>query len=77
VLATVGTGGFMTWRRWKEEYTIVDFEGRCPRCDAALHVKPGTRLRFPHSLSCESCGHEPVLDVDPGTLDAGASSSSA
>lgn len=68
VVAVLAAAGTLAWRRWREEYTIVGFEARCPRCDAELQMSSGTRLRSPHPLTCDSCRHEPVLQVDRTTL---------
>lgn len=70
VLIALAAGGLLAWRRWKEDYTVVDFRACCPRCDADLHVPSGTPLRFPHPLTCDACRHEPVLKVDPDELES-------
>lgn len=64
-------GGFiLTRRRWKEEFTVEAFRGRCPRCGAELELPAGSRLRFPHPLHCDECRHEPVLELEPERLRA-------
>lgn len=67
-VAALGTGFYLARRGWKEEFTVAAFEGSCPRCDAELDLPSGSRLRFPHSLHCAGCRHEPVLKVDPDRL---------
>lgn len=58
------TGAALARRRYVERFTLVQVDGPCPRCGAALSAKPG-RLKLPHALPCEACNHEPSLRV-PG-----------
>lgn len=53
-------------RRWTERYTVDRFRAPCPRCGTALELTPGTRLRAPHPVPCDGCGHEPLLEVRLG-----------
>lgn len=53
-------------RRWTERYTVACFRAPCPRCGQALGLPPGTRLRAPHPVPCDGCGHEPLLEVRLG-----------
>lgn len=69
-LVTLGSGAFVAWRRWREEYTIQAFDARCPRCRSDLEIRAGTRLRFPHPLTCPGCRHEPVVDVEEDRVSA-------
>ncbi|MDX1567219.1 MAG: hypothetical protein R3223_05415 [Longimicrobiales bacterium] len=62
-LVALATGGILARRKWKERFTILDAEARCPRCDTELPLPEGTRLRSPHPLTCPECGHEPVVEV--------------
>lgn len=70
-VAALGTGILLARRRWKEEFTIRDLRARCPRCGDALPSEEGSRLRFPHPLPCDGCGHEPAVHVDPESLRTG------
>lgn len=67
-VASLGAGLLVARRRWKEEFTIRALDARCPRCDEPLPDDAGRALRFPHALTCESCGHEPAVHVDPDRL---------
>jgi hypothetical protein len=67
VLAVVGTGTFMARRRWKWHYTILRLEGICPRCEAELSIRPG-RLKRPHTVTCDACGHDTHLEIAPEAL---------
>jgi len=51
-------------RRWTERFTIMAFNSPCPRCGHGLELGPGTRLRTPHPVSCDGCGHEPLMTAD-------------
>jgi hypothetical protein len=72
VLAVLGGGFFLARRRWKWHFTLTGLEGTCPRCGAELHVRPG-RLRNPHTLTCDACRNDTVLEVPPEVLEAHAS----
>ncbi|MEK9500391.1 hypothetical protein [Gaopeijia maritima] len=48
-------------RRLNERYTLIDLEGRCPRCGAALAHEGRTPLRVPHSVTCGSCSNAVAL----------------
>lgn len=65
-LGALGGGVILARRRWAERYTILALTGSCPRCGGELSVRGVVRLRRPHPLGCEACGHEPVLHVDLG-----------
>ncbi len=68
-VAALAVGFFLARRRWKERFTVLGFDGRCPRCGAELSLPTGTRLKTPHSLHCDRCRHEPVLTVEADRLD--------
>lgn len=72
VLAVVVGGTLLARRRWKWHYTLTAVDGTCPRCGAELHVRPG-RLRHPHTLSCDACRNDIVLEVPPEVLEEHAS----
>jgi len=71
VVAALGTGGVLGWRKWRERFTILSFEGNCPKCGEALNVAPGTPLRPIMSVPCEGCHHDPRLTTTPSAEDAG------
>lgn len=48
-------------RAYGERITLVDLDGRCPRCGTTIEVDSPSGLRDPHPLSCEGCNHEPSL----------------
>lgn len=50
-------------RRWTERYSVAAFKAPCPRCGHELALKPGTRLKVPQPVSCDGCGHEPLLSA--------------
>lgn len=53
-------------RRWTERCSVGRFQAPCPRCGQTVSLAPGTRLRAPHPVSCDGCGHEPLLEVRLG-----------
>ena len=61
VVAALGVGGFMGTRKWKERYTVLSFQGECPRCGGKLTLKSGTPLRPAMTLPCEGCNHDSRL----------------
>lgn len=64
VLAAFFGGLWLAWRFWNGEFYVSRFEGACPRCGAALELKPGTRIRRRQMLECYSCHRSPELIVD-------------
>lgn len=73
-LIAVATGGILARRRWKEHFTIQEADARCPRCEATLPLRSGTRLRTPHPVTCPDCGHEPVVEVTEEELERAVAS---
>lgn len=63
VLAAVGLGGFLGIRKWRERYTILSFQGLCPKCGGTLFVASGTPLRPVMTIPCAECHHDPRLTV--------------
>ena len=63
-LLSLVIGGYLAWRYWRGEYYLIGFEGKCPRCDTALDVARGTRVRRRHTLECYSCHRHPELVID-------------
>ncbi|RMH20867.1 MAG: hypothetical protein D6701_03355 [Gemmatimonadetes bacterium] len=64
-LGVLGVGFVLARRRWRERYTLVRAEGRCPRCGADLRLERPAPLASPHAFSCGTCHHEPALYLDP------------
>jgi hypothetical protein len=62
-LLALGLGGFLGIRKWKERYTIVGFQGECPKCGGSLSIPPGTPLRPVMTLSCPGCNLDSRLSV--------------
>ena len=67
-LGALSTGFFLAWRSMNSRFAVAKLDGACPRCQAPLQLSSGSRLRVPHPLSCHSCHHELVLNVDPADL---------
>lgn len=67
LIGALATGGILARRRWTEHFTVQGVEGCCPKCEAALDVKPG-RLKTPHPLVCEGCHHESTLRLAADAL---------
>jgi len=65
IAGAVTIAAILARRRWTERFTIADFQAPCPRCDHDLKLRPGTRLRFPHPIPCDECGHEPIMTATP------------
>ncbi len=61
VVAVLGIGGFLGLRKWKERFTILSFQGVCPKCGGALSLNPGTPLRPVMTVPCDGCNHESRL----------------
>lgn len=64
ILALLG-GAYFAHRLWRGEYYVVEFEGRCPRCDTPLELAPGARIRGRESLECYNCHRQPELILEP------------
>jgi hypothetical protein len=69
LIGVLGGGTYLARRRWSWRFTLEALEGRCPKCGAALQVRPG-RLRDPHGLSCDSCHNDVELRVPAEALEA-------
>jgi hypothetical protein len=67
VVAALGIGGFLGLRKWKERFTILSFQGTCPKCGGALSLAPGTPLRPIMTVPCHGCNHDSRLTA-PTTL---------
>jgi len=55
VAGSIIGGALLARRRWTERWTVVEFESTCPKCDARLALKPGSRLLSPQPTACERC----------------------
>lgn len=64
-VVALGVGLVLAWRSWTGEYHVVEFAGACPRCDTALELKQGARVRGRHALECFGCHRQPELVIDP------------
>ena len=60
-VAVLGIGGFLGLRKWKERFTILSFQGVCPKCGGALSLNSGTPLRAVMTVPCDGCNHESRL----------------
>ncbi len=61
--AALSGGLYFALRSWKERFTLRQGTGSCPRCEAPIDLGRMKRLRRPHVVPCDTCHHEPVLDV--------------
>ena len=69
ILGALGGSAFIARRRWQEAFTLAQLEARCPRCGTPFDIKE-TRLRTPHSLTCEHCHYDSSLSVPEKVLQA-------
>jgi hypothetical protein len=60
-LGVLGIGGFLGLRKWRERFTILSFEGACPKCGEALSIPSGTPLRPVMTVPCPGCHHDSRL----------------
>lgn len=72
VAAALGIGGFLGIRKWRERFTLVSFQGNCPRCGEAVRIRAGIPVRPVLSVPCEACHFDTRLEValpaaTPGT----------
>lgn len=56
-------GLYFARRAWVGEWQVAHMHGTCPRCAQALHIKRGSMLYLPHSLTCGSCKAECWLEL--------------
>jgi hypothetical protein len=54
-------GAASVYRSWRGRYELRAFQAACPRCGAALKVKPNLKVSAPHPLVCYACHHQPEL----------------
>jgi hypothetical protein len=62
-LGALGLGTFLGSRKLRERFTLLSFQGHCPRCEGELHLPEGTPVRGALSVSCEGCHHDSRLTV--------------
>ena len=67
IVGSLGLGGFLGIRKWRERFTLLGFQGMCPGCGQPLHLKPGSPLRSRMSAPCEGCHHDSRLLVELGS----------
>jgi hypothetical protein len=67
-------GLYIPYRIWTGRYTVVSFHGFCPRCGRPLHLRAGSRIDLPHTMTCFGCHFEPVLEASPGIVGAAGGS---
>jgi hypothetical protein len=60
----IAAGAYLARRYWKGHYYVVEFEGSCPRCGAALELEEGQRIGRRHGIECYSCHRQPELVLD-------------
>lgn len=62
-LIALTAGAIVSYRNFRGVFTVRSFEGKCPRCGAALKIEPGAKIKPPHEMDCYSCHFHPVLEV--------------
>lgn len=76
VIVALLLGVYFGRRAWVGEWQVAAMAGSCPRCDAAIALKPGTMLYLPHTITCTACRGELWLEleaapeVEPSVRDA-------
>jgi len=72
-ILSLTTGGFVAFRKWQEQFTVVGFQGECPRCGGPLAIRTGTPLRPEMTLPCPGCNHDSRLTagIPTHTSDSG------
>jgi hypothetical protein len=61
VVAALGIGGIMGFRKWREHFTLLSFRGTCPKCGGDLSLRHGTPLRPVMTVPCPGCNHDSRL----------------
>jgi ribosomal protein S27AE len=70
VIAVFFAGFYFARREWIAEYSVVRFEGACPRCHAVLRIREHATFRFPYDVACGRCRRTSTLQA--GAPEAGA-----
>jgi len=63
VVVALGIGGIMGLRKWKERFTILSFQGTCPKCGGVLSLASGIPLRPVMTVPCHGCNHDSRLST--------------
>ena len=61
--AALAVGCFLGFRKWRERFTIISFNGLCPKCGGPVTIREGAALRRAISVPCDGCNHESRLMV--------------
>lgn len=72
VLGALGFGAYLARSHLRGTYEVLELHAVCPACGQVLELKPGTRLRLPHGVTCFNCHRESILEQVP--LDGGGAS---
>jgi len=64
VLGAFFGGIYMAYTQWNGHFIVNHFEGSCPRCSNPLTIKPGTKIRLPHRMTCYNCHQQPTLEAN-------------
>lgn len=70
ILTAFFLGIFFFVKYIRQRYTLVELEGRCPKCGAPLTIRKPTRLGLPHRLHCTVCHQAPLLRAEVGPASA-------
>jgi len=70
ICAAFLAGVYIPYRIWNARFTVVSFHGFCPRCGRRLHLRAGSRIDLPHTMTCFGCHFEPVLEASPELVGA-------
>jgi hypothetical protein len=60
-LAAFLAGIYFARRNWRGTHVVHAFDAACPRCRAAVRLRPGMLLRLPTPVTCYGCHSELLL----------------
>ena len=60
-VAALGIGGVLGLRKWRERFTLLGFQGRCPRCGSELELEAGIPVKSVMTVPCKECNHDSKL----------------
>ncbi len=63
ILTAFFLGIFLFVKYIRQRYTLMELEGKCPKCGALQTIKQPTRLALPHRIYCPSCHQGLLLHV--------------
>lgn len=63
-LAAFFGGIYFAYKYWTTEYTLESFSADCPKCGAEQSIDSETKLGSPHTISCDNCQRDLMLEVD-------------